>query len=210
MIQPPPSGEDAGDTTEFEPGTISTEGQKKKKKEKKPKKDKKTKHKKQATEQPPEETPQTMSQVLQQLKRDHKSQVQSSKPSETATRPEAPGETPASSELSMPSFTSEIPEDWQELAKDTLYNPSQLEPPLSQVTAETTSDTGRAEHPTVTQKVPQKFFHQMEPIEEEEEVRVVTLPPLSTSTAVQLLKEGLELEKVDGAGLNFHKNVMLI
>ena len=99
-----------------------------------------------------------MSQVLQQLKRDHQSQVQSSKLSETATRPKAPGENPASFELSMPSFTSEIPEDWQKLAEDTLYNPSQLEPPPSQVTAETTSDTGRAEYHTVAQKVPRKFF----------------------------------------------------
>ena len=51
-----------------------------------------------------------MSQVLQQLKRDHQFQVQSSKLGETATRPEALGETPASSELSMPSFTSDLPE----------------------------------------------------------------------------------------------------
>ena len=65
----------------------------------------------------------------------------------------------------------------------------------SQVTAETTSNTGRAEHPTVTQKVPQKFFHQMDPDEEEEEERAVTLPPLLLQQQYQLLKEGLGIRK---------------
>ena len=95
----------------------------------------------------------------------------------------------------MPSFASDLPEDWQELAKDTLYDPSQLEPPPSQVTAETTSDTGRAEHPRVTQKVPQNFFHQTDPDEEEEEERAVTLPLPSTSTAVPATERGLGIRK---------------
>ena len=63
------------------------------------------------------------------------------------TKPKAaPHETP-SSELSMPSFSDVIPEEWSELT-DIAFEKSPSQQPHQQVTTETTSDTG-TEHPTI-------------------------------------------------------------
>ena len=87
--------------------------------------------------------------MLKQLKEAHKAQAPStSTPSATIMRPKAaPHETP-SSELSMPSFSDVIPEEWPELT-DIAFEKLPSQQPHQQVTTETTSDTG-TEHPTVT------------------------------------------------------------
>lgn len=56
---------------------------------------------------------------MKQLKRDHKSQLQTTtKPRTVATVSTVPlVETPASSELSMASLSSDVPEDWHKLAE---------------------------------------------------------------------------------------------
>ena len=112
IIQPPPSSqEDVGETMEVETEATTKEVKKKRKNEKKMKKNKRSKKSKMIPEQPPEETPQTTSEVLKQLKRDHKSQTQlPTGPSEAATMSEAPPpvETLASSKLSMPSFPAKF------------------------------------------------------------------------------------------------------
>ena len=76
----------------------------------------------------------------------------------------APCETP-SPELSMPSFSDIIPEEWSELT-DIAFEKSPSQQPCQQVTTETTLDTG-TEHPTIVKKTPHKFFPQNPPIEEE-------------------------------------------
>ena len=80
--------------------------------------------------------------MLKQLKEARKAQATSSStPIATITKPEAtPHETP-SSELSMPSFSDIIPEEWPELTEIAFEKlPSQQ--PCQQVTYETTADTG--------------------------------------------------------------------
>ena len=49
---------------------------------------------------------------------------------------------------------------------------------------ETSLDTGRTEHPTVTQKAPHKMFRQVAPVEEEEEEteKAATFPAPTPST----------------------------
>ena len=95
--------------------------------------------------------------MLKQLKEAHKSQAPStSTPSAMVTKPEfTPHEIP-SSELSMPSFSDVIPEEWPELT-DNAFEKSPSQQPHQQVTTETTSDTG-TEHPTVSKKASSKFF----------------------------------------------------
>ena len=115
--------------------------------------------------------------MLKQLKEAHKSQAPStSTPSATVSKPKAaPHETP-SSELSMPSFSDVIPEEWPELT-DIAFEKSPSQQTHQQVTAERTSDT-HTEHPTVAKKVPHKFFP---PDEEEEEEEAIPPTPPSTS-----------------------------
>ena len=182
VIQLAPSGEEEREESEereevAEPETKIKTDRKRKKKEKKMKKDKKTKRQKLA-EQPSEETPSTTKQVLKQLKEARKSQAPStSTPSAMVSKPKAaPHETP-SSELSMPSFSDAIPEEWPELT-DIAFEKLPLQQTRQQVTAETTSDT-HTEHPTVAKKAPHKFFP---PDEEEEEEEAVPPTPPSTST----------------------------
>ena len=67
----------------------------------------------------------------------------------------APHET-LSSELSMPSSSDIIPEEWPELT-DIAFKKSPSQQTCQQVTNETTSDTG-TEHPTIARKAPCKFF----------------------------------------------------
>ena len=180
-IQPAPSGEEEKESEEreevAEPEPKTKEERKRKKKEKKMKKDKKTKRQKLA-EQPSEDTPPTSKQVLKQLKEARKSQAPStSTPSAMVSKPKvAPHETP-SSELSMPSFSDVIPEEWPELT-DIDFEKSPSQQTHQQVTTETTSDT-HTEHPTVAKKAPHKFFP---PDEEEEEEEAVPPKPPSTST----------------------------
>ena len=128
------------------------------------KKDKKTKRWKIA-EPPSEETPSTTKQILKQLKEIHKSEAPSTSiPSAMVTKPKAAPHETLSSELSMPSFSDIIPEEWPELT-DIVFEKSPSQQPCQQVTTETTSDTG-TEHPTGAKMAPHQFFPQSSPVKE--------------------------------------------
>ena len=67
--------------------------------------------------------------------------------------------------------------------------------PCQQIMTETTSDTGRADHPTVAQKAPCKIFCKAMPIKEEETERVTIPSSISTSTTPPPTKRGLGIGK---------------
>ena len=93
----------------------------------------------------------------------------STNPSKTAATARTPSsKADTTSDLSLPSFSDDLPKDWQELAayaqgdddeeEDTQAMMKKREQHRHQVFAETTSDTGGADRPTIAQKVPRKTF----------------------------------------------------
>ena len=102
-------------------------------------------------------------------------------------------------DLSLPSFSDKLPDDWQELAtyaqgddddddEEGTHNiKKKWEQHRHQVFAETTSDTGGADRPTVAQKVPRKTFCPPTPEEEEEEeIEMVPQTPAAPTIAPPL------------------------
>ena len=146
--------------------------------------------------------------MLKQLKEACKSQAPStSTPSTTVMRPKAaPYETP-SLELSMPSFSDIIPEEWLQLT-DIAFEKSPSQQPHQQVTTETTSDTG-TEHPIVAKKAPRKFFPQNLPVEEEEEEEEAVPPTPPPLQQHHQLEKAPELVKMAGEDSSFPENVAL-
>ena len=160
---PPPKGVTPEEKRE-EPET-SKKGRRKKTNEK-VKKDKKPKKPKKIPGETTEGSPKTTSEALQQLKHVHKSQIQTQTASEAATSETPSEETPMTPDLSLPSFSSDLPKEWQELTEE--EEEEEEEPqavikkqaqPHHQVITETTSDTGRTDRHTVAHKVPHKIFH---------------------------------------------------
>lgn len=159
------------------------------------KKDKKPKKPKKIPEETTEGSPQTTSEALQQLKHVHKSQIQMQTASEAAASSKTPpGETPMTPDLSLPSFFSDLPKEWQEMTEYALEKEEEEEEPQAvarkqaqphqQVITETTSDTGGTDRPAVAHKVPCKIFHPTVSGEEEE----TPYQSLPTSTSTPLLK----------------------
>ena len=142
------------------------------------------------------------------MKEAHKSQAPSTSiPSATVTKPKsAPHETP-SSELSMPSFSDVIPEEWPELT-DIAFEKSPSQQPCQQVTTETTSDTG-TEHPTVAKKAPHKFFPKIPLLKKKKrKKRQFHLHPLPLQQH-HCLRKALELVKMAEEDSSSLENVTL-
>ena len=74
-----------------------------------------------------------------------------------------------------------------------------------QVLAETTSDSGRTDRPSVAQKVPRKIFHPQTPAEEEE-TEMVPHTLLLQPWLLQL-DEALDLERQDNNNPNQPRNI---